>query len=113
MFLYYVAIDSNCLYTLRYISKGTKYIEMVKENYALKGAGSSMEFEAKLISDKIQMIDQGVIDPSGKVTKDDLQAIQQWYSKQKPYAAFLNPLFKNIDHSPKYTKTLLKALNKA
>ena len=87
--------------------------EMVKENYALKGAGSSMEFEAKLISDKIQMIDQGVIDPSGKVTKDDLQAIQQWYSKQKPYAAFLNPLFKNIDHSPKYTKTLLKALNKA
>jgi hypothetical protein len=87
--------------------------EMVEKNYALKGAGSSTEFEAKLISDKMQMIDQGVIDPSGRVTKDDLQAIQQWYEKQNPHAAFLNPLFKNIDHSPKYTKTLLQALNKA
>ena len=85
---------------------------MVEENYALKGAGSSAEFEAKLISDKIQMIDQGVIDPSGKVTKDDLQAIQQWYSKQKASAGFLNPLFKNIDDSPRYTKILLQALNK-
>ena len=87
--------------------------EMVEKNYALKGAGSSTEFEAKLISDKMQMIDQGVINPSGRVTKDDLQAIQQWYEKQNPHAAFLNPLFKNIDDSPRYTKILLQALNKA
>ena len=59
------------------------------------------------------MIDQGIIDSSGRVTKDDLQAIQQWYEKQNPNAAFLNPLFKNIDDSPRYTKILLQALNKA
>ena len=87
--------------------------DMVKRNYALKGTGSSSEFEAKLISDKMQMIDQGIIDSSGRVTKDDLQAIQQWYEKQNPNAAFLNPLFKNIDDSPRYTKILLQALNKA
>ena len=41
------------------------------------------------------------------------RAIQQWYEKQNPNAAFLNPLFKNIDDSPRYTKILLQALNKA
>ena len=86
---------------------------VVNKNYALKGSGSSKEFEAKLISDKMQMINQGVIDPGSKVTKGDLQAIQQWYKNQKASAGFLNPLFKNIDDSPKYTKLILQALNKA
>ena len=82
---------------------------LIKDNYALK---QGKEFEAKLISDKIQMINQGIIDPSGEVAEDDLKKISIWYSQQKPNAAWLNPLFKNPFDTPEYTETLLKALNK-
>lgn len=86
---------------------------LVSENYALRGMGSSKEFEAKLISDKMQMINQGVIPKDGVVGEEHLMGIQNWYSNQSDDANFLGVLFKNIDASPKYTKTLLKTLNKA
>jgi hypothetical protein len=90
------------------LSPEDRYYE-TKGNYALKGSGSTSEFEAKLIAAKMTMIHEGVLPSSGKVSDKDLEAIRQWYKSQEGLSE--RELFHDISN-PKYRDEILKTLNK-
>jgi hypothetical protein len=87
---------------------------ITKGNYALKGRGSTAEFEAKLIASKMAMIQEGVLPKDGKVSDKDLEAIKQWYENYQNKTG--ETLWESVlfqDFSDKeYRDEILKTLNK-
>ena len=78
-----------------------------------------LEAEAKLMSLKIDLIDQGVLNSSGDVSEEDLYKIQEYMMNQasapreerRGAEYFLQPYFRNLEDA-KARKLLLKILNK-
>jgi hypothetical protein len=87
---------------------------LTKGNYALRGSGSTSEFEAKLIASKMTMIQDGVLPEDGKVSDKDLEAIKQWYENYQNKTG--EPLWESVlfqDFSDKkYRDEMLSTLNK-
>ena len=87
---------------------------LTKGNYALKGGGSTSEFEAKLIAAKMTMINEGVLPKDGNVSDKDLDAIKQWYADRKEKmgeTGWESVLFMDLSDK-KYRDEMLSTLNK-
>ena len=87
---------------------------LTKGNYALKGKGSTSEFEAKLIAAKMTMINEGVLPKDGNVSDKDLEAIKQWYADRKEKmgeTGWESVLFMDLSDK-KYRDEMLSTLNK-
>ena len=87
---------------------------LTKGNYALKGGGSTSEFEAKLIAAKMTMINEGVLPKGGNVSDKDLEAIKQWYADRKEKmgeTGWESVLFMDLSDK-KYRDEMLSTLNK-
>jgi hypothetical protein len=87
---------------------------LTKGNYALKGGGSTSEFEAKLIAAKMTMIHEGVLPEDGNVSDKDLEAIKQWYEDRKNKTGetlWESVLFQDFSDT-KYRDEMLSTLNK-
>ena len=87
---------------------------LTKGNYALRGSGSTSEFEAKLIASKMTMIQDGVLPEDGKVSDKDLEAIKQWYENYQNKTGetlWESVLFQDFSDK-KYRDEMLSTLNK-
>ena len=87
---------------------------LTKGNYALRGSGSTSEFEAKLIASKMTMIQDGVLPEDGKVSDKDLEAIKQWYENYQNKTGetlWESVLFQDFSDK-KYRDEMLNTLNK-
>jgi len=87
---------------------------LTKGNYALKGPGSTSEFEAKLIASKMTMIQDGVLPEDGKVSDKDLEVIKQWYENYQNKTGetlWESVLFQDFSDK-KYRDEILSTLNK-
>ena len=92
-----------------------EYERRVEDNYALSGAGSALEFEAKMIATKMMLLEQGVIDSADEViTEEKLNKIIQWKKNQYKDSSTQSHDFTTVLYShdsPKMRELLLKTLN--
>lgn len=92
-----------------------EYERRVEDNYALSGAGSALEFEAKMIATKMMLLEQGVIDSADEViTEEKLNKIIEWKKNQYKDSSTQSHDFTTVLYShdsPKMRELLLKTLN--